>query len=114
MRYFELCDKSVLFANEIMESDEFKELLEIKELIAKTIPEILENFQRAKEKYEEVQKYGTYHPDYRNVKLELVKAKEALYTNNLVIRYKELEKKIQEKLNIAANQIASAISSNVK
>ena len=114
MRYFELCDKSVSFANEVMESAEFKELLEIKEAISKTIPELVENFKKAKEKYEEVQKYGTYHPDYRNVKLELVKAKEALYTNSLVIRYKELEKKIQEKLNVAANEIAKAISINVK
>lgn len=114
MRYFELCDKSVLFANEVMESPEFKELQEIKELISTTIVDLLEEFKKAKEKYEEVQKYGTYHPDYRKVKLELVKAKEALYTNSLVIRYKELEKIIQEKLNIAANEIAKAISINVK
>ena len=114
MRYFELCDKSVLFANEVMESAEFRELLEVKEAISKTIPNLVESFKKAKEKYEEVQKYGTYHPDYRNVKLELVKAKEALYTNSLVIRYKELEKKIQEKLNVAANEIVKAISINVK
>lgn len=114
MRYFELCDKSVLFANEIMETAEFKELMEIKELISTTIPELVSKFTKAKEKYEEVQKYGTYHPDYRNSKLELVKAKETLYTNSLVKRYKELERIIQEKLNVAANEIVKAISTNIK
>ncbi len=114
MRYFELCEKSVGFANEIMESVEFKELLSVKEEIAIKIPKLLEDFKKAKEKYEEVSMYLTYHPDYRKVKLELVRAKEALYTNQLVIRYKELEKKIQEKLNIASQEIVKAISNNIK
>ena len=114
MRYFELCEKSVNFANEIMASDEFKELLEIKEKISLTIPQILEEFKKAKEKYEEVSVYSTYHPDYRKVKLELVKAKEALYTNELVIKYKKLEKEIQEKMNAASKEILKAISINVK
>ena len=114
MRYFELCEKSVGFANEIMESTEFKELLSIKEEISIKIPQLLEDFKKAKEKYEEVSIYSTYHPDYRKVKLELVRAKEALYTNELVIRYKELEKKIQEKLNVASKEIAKAISNNIK
>jgi cell fate (sporulation/competence/biofilm development) regulator YlbF (YheA/YmcA/DUF963 family) len=114
MRYFELCEKSVGFANEIMESDEFKELLSIKEEIFKKIPKLLDEFKKAKEKYEEISIYSTYHPDYKKVKLELVRTKEALYTNELVIKYKELERKIQEKLNAASQEIVKAISNNVK
>ena len=48
MRYFELCEKSVDFAKEIMETEEFKELIRIKEEISLTIPELLENFKKAK------------------------------------------------------------------
>lgn len=114
MRYFELCEKSERFANEIMETLEFKELLELKEKISKEIPELLEEFNKAKEKYDEVMEYGTYHPDYRNTKLRLVKAKETLYTNPLVIRYKELERSIQEKLDLASKEIVKAISNNIK
>lgn len=114
MRYFELCEKSVGFANEIMETTEFKELIRIKEEMTKSIPNLLEDFKKAKEKYEEVSIYSTYHPDYRKIKLELVKAKEALYTNELVIRYKELEKKIQEKMNFASKEIVKVISKNIK
>ena len=114
MRYFELCEKSVDFAKEIMETEEFKELLRVKEEISLTIPNLLEDFKKAKEKYEEVSVYSAYHPDYRKVKLELVKAKEALYTNELVIKYKKLEKEIQEKMNAASKEILKAISINVK
>lgn len=114
MRYFELCEKSVNFANEIMASSEFKELLEIKEKISKTIPEILDEFKKAKEKYEEVSKYSLYHPDLERVRARLVKAKEALYTNPLVKRYKELEKEIQKQLNLVAQEIAEVISANIK
>ena len=114
MRYFELCEKSEKFANEIMETLEFKELLELKEKISKEIPELLEEFNKAKEKYDEVMEDGSYHPDYRNTKLRLVKAKETLYTNPLVIRYKELERSIQEKLDLASKEIVKAISNNIK
>ena len=114
MRYFELCDKSVAYANEITSSSEFKELLEIKEQINKEIPKLVEDFKIAKEKYEEVSKYSSYHPDLKKVRSELVSAKEALYTNPLVIRYKELEKEIQNKLNEVAHEIAKTISANSK
>ena len=114
MRYFELCDKSVAFAKEIMETEEFQKLIYYKNEIAKTIPELVNRFNKAKEKYEEVSKYSTYHPDYRKVKLELVDAKEKLYTNELVIKYKEIERKIQEKLNEASQEIVKAISNNIK
>jgi len=114
MCYFELCEKSVDFAKEIMETAEFKELICLKEKIYSTIPNLLENFKKAKEKYEEVSVYSTYHPDYRKIKLELVKAKEALYTNELVIKYKKLEKEIQVKMDAASKEILKAISNNIK
>ena len=114
MRYFELCEKSERFANEIMETLEFKELLLLKDRISKEIPELLEEFDIAKSKYDEVMEYGTFHPDYRSSKLRLVKAKENLYTNELVKRYKELERSIQEKLDSASKEILKAISNNIK
>ena len=114
MRYFELCEKSSLLAKEIMSSSEFTELIRLKEEISKQIPDLLERFKKAKEKYEEVSLYSEYHPDYKKVKLELVKAKEALYTNELVIAYKKCEKLIQEKMNEASQEILKSISNNIK
>jgi cell fate (sporulation/competence/biofilm development) regulator YlbF (YheA/YmcA/DUF963 family) len=114
MRYFELCEKSEKFANDIMESNDFKELLLLKDRISKEIPELLEEFNKAKIKYDEVMEYGVYHPDYKASKLRLVKAKEVLYTNELVKRYKELERSIQEKLDLASKEIVKAISNNIK
>ena len=114
MRYFELCDKSVMVANEIIASDEFQELIRIKDEMSKSIPLLLERFKNAKEKYEEASQYSNYHPDLKKYRIELSKVKEELYTNPLVIRYKELENKIQEKLKIVANEIAKAISDNTR
>ena len=72
------------------------------------------NFNKAKENYDEVVKFSSYHPDLKKRQLELVKAKEALYTNELVMKYKKLEKEIQEKMNVASKEILKAISNNVK
>ena len=114
MRYFELCEKSSLFAKEIIDSSEFVELLRLKEEISNNIPDLLENFKKAKEMYEQVSQYSTYHPDYKKVKMELVKAKEVLYTNPLVIEYKRYERLIQEKMVKASKEILNAISNNIK
>ena len=54
MRYFELCEKSVNFAEEIMESPEFKELVNLKEEISLKIPNLVLEFNKAKEKYEKM------------------------------------------------------------
>ena len=114
MRYFELCEKSERVAKEIMETPDFLELLSLKERISNEIGDLVLNFNKAKENYDEVVKYSSYHPDLKKRQLELVKAKEALYTNELVKRYKEIERKIQKELNDVAQKIAASISSNVK
>ena len=44
MRYFELCDKSVAFAKEIMETEDFKELIRVKNELQASYPELLNRF----------------------------------------------------------------------
>lgn len=109
MYYFKLCDDAHNIAKEIMDSNEFKELMNVKAEINKNIPNLLEKFKIAKDKYALVSKYGNYHPDYKKALIELKEVKEELYTNPLVIKYKELEKKIQEKLNEVANELSEVL-----
>ncbi len=102
--------------DEIKDKKEYHRLVELKKII-ETDPLIISQtaaFNKAKTKYYEVTKYGKYHPDLKGVKQELAKAKEALFTNEIVKEYKQLEKEIQKTLNIISKEIAKSISLKVK
>lgn len=103
-------------SDEIKDRFEYKRLLEIKAMTEEdpTLIYLITEFTKAKVKYEEVQKYGKYHPDLKRVQLLLQKTKEALYTNELVVEYKKLEKVIQKVLNDVSMRIATAVSENIK
>lgn len=103
-------------SDEIKEQKAYKRLLEIKKL-TQTNPELINlinNFNKAKVKYEEVQKYGKYHPDLKQVQLLMQETKEALYTHELIIEYKKLEKTIQTVLDEVSASIANAVSKKIK
>lgn len=109
MHYFKLCDDAHDVAKEIMDSNEFKELLAVKTEINEKLAQLLERFKIAKDKYTEVSKYGNYHSEYKVALTKLKEVKEELYTNPLVVKYKGLEKKIQEKLNEVANELSEVL-----
>ena len=75
---------------------------------------LIENFNKVKIKYEEVQKYGKFHPDLKQVQLLMQDSKEALYTHELIIEYKKLEKVIQGVLDEVSASIAKAVSEHIK
>jgi cell fate (sporulation/competence/biofilm development) regulator YlbF (YheA/YmcA/DUF963 family) len=69
-----------IYANKINEDDHLIELIS--------------DFEKAKEKYYEVTKYSTHHPDFKEVSNDLIATKEALYNNEVIKEYKSLESKL--------------------
>ena len=103
-------------SDEIKAKKDYKRLLELKHYIDndEVIVNLIEKFNKVKIKYDEVQKYGKYHPDLKKVQLSLVEVKEELYTNKIVVEYKKLEKVIQDELDEVSKRIAKAVSDNIK
>lgn len=56
--------------------------------------ELISEFNNVKAKYEDVTKYGKHHPDFKDVSKELIDIKTALYNNDKVKSYKDIEKKL--------------------
>ncbi len=102
--------------DEIKDKKEYTRLLELKEIMDKdsTIINLITNFNEVKVKYEEVSKYGKYHPDLKEVRNLLVNSKEALFTNKVVSEYKRLEKEIQKILDEVSRKIALSVSPKIK
>lgn len=102
--------------DEIKSKDEYKRLLELKKIIDNDpyILNLVTDFNKTKIKFEEVSKYGKYHPDLKEVQLELSSIKNALYTNEVISEYKALEKKIQKILDNISRKIAGSVSPKIK
>ncbi len=112
----EIIEKTYELVEEIKQKKDYKRLLELHQIIEtdSTIQELINTFIKYNDKYEEVTKYGKYHPDLKKVQQEFSSAKEKLYTNVIVKEYKNLENKLQKELNIISKEIAISISQKIK
>ncbi|WP_147802509.1 YlbF family regulator [Alkalicoccus halolimnae] len=71
-------------------------------------------FQELKEKYEEVQRFGKYHPDFRSITAEVREYKRQLDTDPLLAEFKQTEKELHELLSEISLLLANQVSPNIK
>lgn len=105
-----LYDLAEDYANIIIESEDFKRYLFLKEEIKKTLSLKIIAFKTKEAKYVEAKSYGNYHPDLKKYQDEFQKAKTSLYSEPLMVEYKELEHKIQSKIDKDLNDLKGTIS----
>ncbi len=110
MDYTNVMSKVYDLVDIIKNSEEMKLIKELKKDIETNLSEILTRFDNAKDKYGEALKYGTYHPDLEKYKKEFSEIKTELFNNDLVKKYKELERTIQKKLDVILNEVKGNIS----
>ncbi len=112
----ETMDLTYQVIDEIKTSKDYQRLLVLHQMIKTdpTISQLVGQFNNYKEKYQEVQKYGKYHPNLKEVQLAFSKAKTSLYSHKVIQEYKQLEKQIQSLLDRISTEIAEAISPKIK
>jgi cell fate (sporulation/competence/biofilm development) regulator YlbF (YheA/YmcA/DUF963 family) len=72
------------------------------------------DFNRMKEAYEEVQRFGKYHPDYNKVTREIRQKKREMEQVASVAAFKQAENALDELLYRVSRTIADAVSENIK
>lgn len=102
------------YAIKIIQSSDFQRLLELKEKIKTDLSGKIIAFKTAEAKYLEAKEYGKYHPNLEEYKEKFISSKTKLFQEELVKEYKELENKIQEKLNQDLNDLKQSISNKFK
>ncbi|WP_246092618.1 YlbF family regulator [Terrilactibacillus laevilacticus] len=115
METISVLDDTEQLANMLNHSDVFHDYLTCKERMAKDAQSqaLIHNFLKTKEKYDEVQRFGRYHPDYKSVIQEMMEVKRNLDLNETVAAYKEAEERVQDLLNSISVQIARAVSESI-
>ncbi|WP_281887851.1 YlbF family regulator [Paenibacillus sp. YYML68] len=75
---------------------------------------LVRKFQKAKERFEECERFGHYHPNYHEA-LEQIQAVQAELDEVMSVRrFKEAERKLDELLQAVAETIAYSVSDTIK
>ncbi|MBT2573479.1 YlbF family regulator [Bacillus sp. ISL-51] len=75
---------------------------------------IIRSFMSIKEQYEDVQRFGKYHPDYREISRKMREIKRELDLNDKVADFKKAETELQSLLDEISVEIGTAVSEHVK
>ncbi|TCP30488.1 cell fate (sporulation/competence/biofilm development) regulator YlbF (YheA/YmcA/DUF963 family) [Scopulibacillus darangshiensis] len=75
---------------------------------------LISEFLIIREKYDEVQRFGKYHPDYKTVIKQMMDIKRDVDLNDAISTYKKAEEQMEQLLNEISLHIARAVSESVK
>lgn len=75
---------------------------------------LISEFNAWKDRYEEVQRFGKYHPDYKMVSKEIRLKKREMDVHPAITAFKKAEKDLETLLNEISGEIAGAVSPNIK
>lgn len=78
------------------------------------VRQLVKQFERAKEKFEECQRFGRFHPDYHAAKDEVKALERQLDEIPAVRSYKTAEQAVDKLLYEIAAMIAGAVSDDIK
>ncbi|MBU9711242.1 YlbF family regulator [Evansella tamaricis] len=75
---------------------------------------LIQQFTELKEKYEEVQRFGKYHPDFSEVTKNVREMKRIVDTNITIAEFKKSENELYQLLVEVSQIIAKAVSPQIK
>ncbi|MBY6036216.1 YlbF family regulator [Fictibacillus nanhaiensis] len=76
--------------------------------------EMISRFADMKDKYEEVQRFGKYHPDFHSVSTQVRTLKRELDFHENIANFKKAEKELEKLLIECSRIIAQSVSEQIK
>lgn len=74
----------------------------------------INHFVSLKDLYEEVQRFGKYHPDYKRVMLQIRESKREMDLDSYVAEFRVAENNLQSLLDEVSVQLGGAVSEHIK
>ncbi|WP_416826962.1 YlbF family regulator [Ectobacillus polymachus] len=75
---------------------------------------LIQKFVAMKERYEEVQRFGKYHPDYKMIKKQIREIKREVDLHDTIVAFKMAENHLQKLLDEISMIIGKEISPSIK
>lgn len=116
MSHIELLDQSEELSSIILKSSVMKEYRKAYTNLQNDnyAQQLIKEFNDMKEDYDDIQRFGTYHPDYRDIMRKVRRAKRKMDMHNQVAAFKVAERNLQSLLDDVSELIAHSVSVNVK
>ncbi len=76
--------------------------------------ELIGVFSKLKDQYEEVQRFGKYHPDFKKVTTEVMELKRKLDLHDSIAEFKKAEEELQKVLDEISQLLGKAVSDQIK
>ncbi|WP_455661858.1 YlbF family regulator [Pradoshia sp.] len=112
----EIMDQSERLAQEIIQSEVglhyIDSLRQMK--LDPVAQEKIQTFNSLKDSYEEVQRFGRYHPDYKTVTRAIREAKREMDLHPSIIEYKQAENGLQQLLDEISTLLGHSVSPHIK
>lgn len=112
----ELILEAYQLADYINESDEVKRYLELKQQVQQDeeAQRLIIRFGRKKDRFEEAQRFGHFHPDYHAAKEEAESFLEEIEKHPLIGAYLRAEEAVDRLLAEVSRTLARSVSDSVK
>ena len=112
----EIIDQAEQLAKDMMNSDIAQQyFISLQKMKKDQIAqEKIKTFNSLKEAYEEVQRFGRYHPDYRTVSKAIREAKREMDLHPSISEYKQAETSLQQLLDEISMLIGHSVSPHIK
>lgn len=111
----EILDKTDELLQMIIHSDVMKQYQDAKNRLDdnEDAQNLINRFLNIKEDFEEVRRFGTYHPDYNNIMKNVRSVKRNMDMNPFVANFKRAERELQRFLDEISEYIARSVSDNI-
>ncbi|WNF35575.1 YlbF family regulator [Bacillaceae bacterium IKA-2] len=108
--------ESMALSDMIIQSDIYHEYIEAMDTLYKdlTAQQLIWDFSKRKDDFEEVERFGKYHPDYRRVSKEVRELKRKLDLYEPIANFKKMENQLEGLLIEVSSIIAHAVSEDIK
>lgn len=116
MEYVDILDKSEQLGKMILQSDVMEEYKCSRKALEEDqeAQQLIKAFTDIKEHYEDVQRFGRYHPDYNQIMKDVRTKKRAMDMNEKVAKFKIAERSLQKLLDEISQYIAESVSDQIK
>lgn len=112
----DILDESEALGQMVLESDVMQSYNKAKNIMDEDpkAQELINQFNQMKESYEEVERFGRYHPDYSTIMKSVRQTKREMDMHDTIASYKIAETNLQKFLDEISQVVAFSVSEKVK
>lgn len=116
LEYVDILDSSEQLGKMVMDSEVMESYKDAQRVLKQdnTAQQLIKAFIDIKDHYEDLQRFGRYHPDYNEIMKKVRTAKREMDMNDKVALFKIAERNLQKLLDEISQYVALSVSEEIK